>query len=456
MPFIPHTPEDVEVMLQKIGVKNVDDLFQDIPKEIFRPKFKRDLPNFDELTLSKHINKRAEQNFNGVSFLGAGSYSHYIPPTVWAIASRGEFMTAYTPYQAEASQGLLQLFWEYQTMMSSLMHMDVSNASLYEGSSSVFEAVMMILRQHRASPENSIVYLPTTLHPHYVQVLKSLAEPHKIQFIDVPYNKETGRITVESLEKVYKSSAQASCLILPQPNFFGQIEEADKLTDWSADNKVSVIGVVNPFAMTLLKPPGEWGASGAEIACGEGQPLGVPVSSGGPYFGFLCSKEKYLRQMPGRLIGKTIDKNGKSCFTLTLQAREQHIRRARATSNICTNQGLFVTAATIHMSLLGPQGLKNAAKISHARMRQLTRALENVGVKPLFDAPFFHERVFDFSSELEEFLVRTKENNLVPGLSLGKYFSELKSSLLVCTTELIDDEAIEKFSHLAQAEECLA
>lgn len=449
MPFIPHTQDEVTSMLESIGAKHLDELFKDIPKEIYKPKFHRELPSYDELNLSKLLRLRADENFTGDLFLGAGSYKHYIPPAVWALASRGEFMTAYTPYQAEASQGSLQLFWEFQTMIASLMQMDVANASLYDGATSVFEAIMMIFRTHKVDPSQSVVYVASTLHPHYREVLKTLLGPHHTQLIEVQYDPNTGTISLDNLVNVFDASKVqnnfSGCFILPQPNFFGQLEAADTLTDWANDNHLKVVGVVNPVAMALLKPPGEWGGQGAEVACGEGQSLGVPLSSGGPYFGFFSCKETYLRQMPGRLVGKTVDKQGRACYTLTLQAREQHIRRARATSNICTNQGLFVIAATIYLSLLGPEGLKEVATISHQRMVQLTQALAKTGIKTRFQGAFFHENVFEFSQNVSESIDKASHENIVLGLVLQKYYPELKNCLLSCTTELIDDEAIDKF-----------
>ena len=454
MTFIPHTQEDIKNMLEKIGIQKIDELFADIPQSIFRPNFERDLPSLDEMTLSQHMYNRAAQNEVGEHFLGAGAYRHYIPPTVWALASRGEFMTAYTPYQAEASQGSLQLFWEYQSMMASLMQMDVSNASMYDGATSVFEAIMMLLRTRRVDCAQAVVYIPESLHPHYRQVLQTLTAPHGVQCVAVPFDEHTGRTSLSELQKVWRS-AKASCLVLPQPNFLGQLEKADELTDWCHSNDCEVIGVVNPIACALIKPPGEWGEKGADVACGEGQPLGVPLSSGGPYFGFFCCKEKYLRQLPGRVVGKTVDKQGKECFTLTLQAREQHIRRARATSNICTNQGLFVIAATIYMSLIGPQGLSKVATMSHQRMKQLSRALERCGVKPRFEGEYFHERVFDIS-DAEVFLDQCEQERFIPGFKLSTYYKQLPNSILACATELTTDEGIRRYASLLQTEGVLA
>ena len=296
---------------------------------------------------------------------------------MWAIATRGEFYSAYTPYQAEASQGTLQLIYEYQSMMCALTGMEVSNASLYDGASALAEAALTAVRANRGSASRRML-VPRTVNPRYLQVAEAIAGNQGLVFETVDYDPRSGRTLGESLRR--HDGQDLAALVIQQPNFFGVLEEVDELTDWARENKALVIAVVNPISLALLKAPGHWGRpidgkQGADIVCGEGQPLGVPLSSGGPYFGFMTTRMQYVRQMPGRIVGRTLDTQGKPGFTLTLQAREQHIRRSKANSNICTNQGLTVTAATIYMSLLGAEGLGRVAERCISRTRALVAAL---------------------------------------------------------------------------------
>ena len=302
-----------------------------------------------------------------------------MPAAVWAIVSRGEFYSAYTPYQAEASQGTLQLLYEYQSMMASLTGMDASNASLYDGATALGEACLMAVRAHRKS-KSARILLPAALNPRYRDVVKAVAGNQRLAFELLSYDDRGGHTPAASLER-YRGE-DVTALVIQQPNFFGTLEDVDELTDRAHEMGMLVIAVVNPVSLALLKPPGEWGARGADIVCGEGQPLGVPLSSGGPYFGFMTTRMEHIRQMPGRIIGRTVDLDGKPGYTLTLQAREQHIRRSKATSNICTNQGLLVTAATIYMSLLGPRGLAQVAAACMERSAALVDALAEGARRP--------------------------------------------------------------------------
>ena len=391
MAFIPHTDQDVTDMLAAIGVPNIEQLFDEIPQNL-RIKSLAGVPTaMNEMEIGRLMSARAKADGKPLCFIGAGAYEHHIPAAVWAITTRGEFYSAYTPYQAEASQGTLQLLYEYQTMIASLTGMQVANASLYDGASAVAEASLMAVRANRKSKSQRIL-VPTTVHPHYRKVAAATAGNQGLRFEEVPYSPTEGRTLVESLTKF--DGQDITALVVQQPNFFGTLEDVDALTDWARARNILVIAVVNPTSLAMLKPPGEWGVHGADIAVGEGQPLGVPLSSGGPYFGFITTRMEYVRQMPGRIVGRTVDLNGRPGFTLTLQAREQHIRRAKATSNICTNQGLLVTAATIYMSIMGPQGLERVAAASHARTRELVTALSRVkGVRTAFSTPCFHEAV---------------------------------------------------------------
>ncbi|MDP1898126.1 MAG: aminomethyl-transferring glycine dehydrogenase subunit GcvPA, partial [Sulfurimicrobium sp.] len=372
------------------------------------------------------MTERAEADGRFLNFAGAGAYEHHIPAAVWQIATRGEFYSAYTPYQAEASQGTLQLLYEFQTMMASLTGMDVANASLYDGASGLAEAVLMAVRAHKTSRR---VLMPKTVHPLYRRVVDSIVRHQKIELVELDYDPAQG-ITALPEEKDF------AALVIPQPNFFGCLEEVDALTDWAHSQGGLVIGLVNPLALALLSPPGEWGSKGADIAVGEGQPLGSPLSSGGPYFGFMCCKQALVRQMPGRIIGRTVDLDGKPGFALTLQAREQHIRRAKATSNICSNQGLMATAATIHMTLLGPDGLERVAAACHANTVTLLNSLVKInGVKRAFTQPVFNEIVLRLPIPVGDVLRALEVQGIVGGFDLSPYYPELGQAILICATE---------------------
>src|SRR3569623_2086900 len=323
MPFIPHTEREVREMLDAIGVDSVEALFDEIPAAL-RAGLQEVPAGLAELEVARLMKARAAADDGTLCFIGAGAYEHHIPAAVWEITTRGEYYTAYTPYQAEASQGTLQLLYEYQTMMAGLTGMDVSNASLYDGASALAEAVLMAVRANRRSKSKRIL-MPATVHPHYRKVVHAIVHTQGIELVDIPYCSKAGHVLASALEAF--AGEDFAALVIPQPNFFGVLDEVDVLTDWAHANGALVIGVVNPTALALLTPPGEWGEAGADIACGEGQPLGAPLSSGGPYFGFMCCRQEWVRQMPGRIVGRTVDLEGKPGFTLTLQAREQHIRR---------------------------------------------------------------------------------------------------------------------------------
>ena len=447
MPFIPHTEEDISTMLASIGANTIEDLFDEIPLALKSGSLKA-LPGLSEMEISRLMQDRAEVDGRYLNFIGAGAYEHHIPSAVWQITTRGEFYSSYTPYQAEASQGTLQLLYEYQTMMASLTGMDVSNASMYDGASALAEAALMAVRSHKSSRR---ILIPTSLHPIYRRVVRAIVKNQGIEVIEIPYNLECGHTLVESLAPY--AGQDIAALVIPQPNFFGVLEPVDALTDWAHANSALAIGVVNPMSLALLTPPGEWGSTGADVAVGEGQPLGIPLSSGGPYFGFMACKQALIRQMPGRIIGRTTDLNGNPGFVLTLQAREQHIRRSKATSNICTNQGLMVTAATIYMSLLGPEGLRRVATQSHANTLSLVEQLETLkGVKRIFSGDLFHETVVTLPAPVAGVLKTLKNHGVLAGLDLSEYYPELGNALLVCATETKIASDLEKYvSHLAQA-----
>jgi glycine dehydrogenase subunit 1 len=434
MAFIPHTPADVEAMLASIGVSSIEQLFDEIPASL-RVKSLDGVPAaLNEMQIGRLMSERARTDGRPLSFIGAGAYEHHIPAAVWAITTRGEFYSAYTPYQAEASQGTLQLIYEYQTMMASLTGMEVSNASLYDGASAAAEASLMAVRANRKSKSMRIL-VPRTVNPYYRRVAVSTAGNQGLRFEEVPFLPDGGVTTVDALKKY--DGEDITALVIQQPNFFGQLEDVDALTDWAHAKGAFVIAVVNPTSLALLKPPGQWGSGkGADIAVGEGQPLGVPLSSGGPYFGFMATRMEYVRQMPGRIVGRTVDLNSRAGFTLTLQAREQHIRRAKATSNICTNQGLLMTAATIYMSLMGPVGLERTAAAAHARTQELVSGLTGVkGIRRAFPGPFFHESVLLCDRPVTPLLSSLAKRGILGGLDLTDLYPELGSALLVCATE---------------------
>lgn len=433
MAFIPHTAADVAAMLAKIGVSSIEDLFDEIPAAL-RVKSLAGVPEeLNEMAIGRLMSERARLDGRPLCFIGAGAYEHHIPAAVWAITTRGEFYSAYTPYQAEASQGTLQLIYEYQTMIASLTGMQVANASVYDGASAVAEASLMAVRANRKSKSQRIL-VPTTLHPHYRKVAVATAGNQGLRFEAVPYSAGEGVIAPTVLAKY--EGEDITAIVIQQPNFFGRLEDVDALTDWAHARGVMVIAVVNPISLALLKPPGCWGTRGADIAVGDGQPLGVPLSSGGPYFGFMTTRMEYVRQMPGRIVGRTVDLAGHAGFTLTLQAREQHIRRAKATSNICTNQGLLMTAATIYMSLMGPGGLERTAAASHAKTRELIASLTRVpGVRAAFQGPMFHEAVLSLDRPVAPVLRELAARGILGGLDLAEHYPELGPALLVCATE---------------------
>jgi glycine dehydrogenase subunit 1 len=443
MAFIPHTEADIAAMLAAIGVERIEDLFDEIPQRLALGALSGVPEELNEMQVGRLMSERARADGAPLSFIGAGAYEHHIPAAVWAIATRGEFYSAYTPYQAEASQGTLQLIYEFQSMIAALTAMEVANASMYDGASATAEAALMAVRANRKSRAARIL-VPTTLHPHYRKVAVATASNQGLRFEELPYCTAEGITPPASLARY--DGEDITALLIPQPNFFGRLEDVDALTDWAHAHGALAIAVVNPTSLALLKPPGEWGARGVDIAVGEGQPLGVPLSSGGPYFGFMTARLEHVRQMPGRIVGRTLDVAGREGFTLTLQAREQHIRRARATSNICTNQGLAVTAATIYLSLMGPQGLERTAAAAHARTRELVSLLTRIpGVRLPFTGPHFHETVLQLDRPVVAVLRALAHSGILGGLDLSTYYPELGNALLVCATETKTTADLERY-----------
>ncbi len=441
MPFIPHTKDDTREMLEAIGVASLDELFDEIPSKLKIDVLDEVPDALSEMQMARLMRERAAMDGAPHCFIGAGAYEHHIPTVVWDIATRGEFYSAYTPYQAEASQGTLQTIYEYQTMITELTGLDVSNASLYDGASALAEAALMAVRSNRAV-KSKLVLLAPGVNPIYRKVATAIAGRQGLTFEYLPMNPQTGNVAIDALD----DDSSPVAVVIQQPSFLGTLEDVDRLTDWAKARGAYVIATVNPTSLALLKAPGHWGAAGADIACGEGQPLGIPLSSGGPYFGFMTCKQKHVRQMPGRIVGRTTDLEGSSGFALTLQAREQHIRRSKATSNICTNQGLMVTAATIYMSLLGYEGLARVARQSHRNAARLAAGLCGVsGVERAFDGPHFHEVGLRLARPVGPVLDALADKNILGGYDLSADYPDLGDVVLVCATETKTDDDIDAY-----------
>jgi glycine dehydrogenase subunit 1 len=440
MPFIPHTDDDTREMLETIGAKSLDDLFDEIPRDLLIDSLDGVPEALSEMAITRLMRERAMQDGAPMCFIGAGAYEHHIPQAVWDIATRGEYYSAYTPYQAEASQGTLQTIYEYQTMITELTGLDVSNASLYDGASALAEAALMAVRSNRRVKTGRIVLAPG-VNPNYEKVATAITRTQGITFERLEMDPATGNAMAN-----LPDGGEPVAVAIQQPSFPGTFEDVDRLTDWAHSQGALVIAIVNPTSLALLKAPGHWGSEGADIAIGEGQPLGVPLSSGGPYFGFMTCKQKLVRQMPGRIIGRTTDLDGNTGFALTLQAREQHIRRSKATSNICTNQGLMVTAATIYMSLVGFHGLRSVATRSHQNTSRLVDGLTGIdGVERLFEGPYFHEVALKLDRPVGPVLEALAEQDILGGYDLSVSYPSIGNALLVCATETKTDADIDAY-----------
>ena len=433
MRYLPHTDEDVGQMLDVIGATSLDDLFASIP-EACRRKDALDLPEaITEWELNKHMGKLASEMAvcpDYLVFMGAGSYDHYIPEAVKQLLGRSEFYTSYTPYQPEVSQGTLQAIYEYQTLTTRLLGLDVANASMYDGASGLAEALLMAIRVTRRKK----VYVSTLCHPLYRQVVRTYFDPTGYDVVELPAL-DNGRTDCSGITDL----ADCAGIAIQSPNFFGCIEDLETLAEQiHADPKTMlIVSFTEPLAYGLLKSPG---SLGADIACGEGQSLGIPRSFGGPGLGMFAAKKAYLRNMPGRLVGQTKDLEGKRGFVLTLSTREQHIRREKATSNICSNQGLCATAAAMYMAALGGTGVRELAVLNHDKAAYLKGALNKAGLETPFDAPFFNEFVVRLPEGSKETYNRLLSENIVAGLPLDAYYPELKDHYLLCATETMDRE----------------
>lgn len=434
--YIPHTEEDIRKMLDALGLKKLEDLFQAIPKE-YRLSKPLNLPEpLSEPDLLRHIQELQSPMMS--AFLGAGAYHHFIPAVVSHLVSRSEFSTAYTPYQPEISQGTLQAIFEYQTLMCQLTGMEVSNASMYDGASSLAEAVLMA---HRITKRRKVL-LSQAVHPEYRRVIQTYIDPDQQEIILVPYQKKEGRTDEKVLLQLLKEDVSA--VVIQSPNFFGVIEDLQliggKIHDYGG---LMIVGFSEAVAYGILQPPG---ATGADIVAGEGQSLGIPVSYGGPYLGIFATLETFVRNMPGRLVGETIDLEGKRGFVLTLATREQHIRRERATSNICTNEGLCALMATVFLSCLGKEGLKELAMMNLSKTEYTKKVVSRIrGCKLNFIAPTFNEFVLRIEKEPEEVLEELRKEKILGGLPLEKFYPELDHHLLVTVTEMNRKEEIDRW-----------
>ena len=435
MRYLPNSPADRQAMLGATGHTHIDELFAQIHPDLrFKGRLSLPGPLSESEILEFFRQAAAESSREYVSLLGAGAYSHYCPVVVDALLSRGEFFTAYTPYQAEIAQGTLQAMFEFQTLMTQLTGQEVSNASLYDGSTATTEAVLMALRITRRRR----VALARTLHPEYRQILSTYVRHQDVELVEVPYA-ASGQIDTAQLESTV--DAQTAAVVIQSPNFFGALERIPEIASIAhRQGALLIVAITEGLSMAVVKPPTE-----ADIVCGEAQSFGVPVAFGGPYVGFLTTKEKFLRQMPGRLVGQTVDTEGRRGFVLTLATREQHIRREKATSNICTNQSLCALAATIYLSLLGKTGLRQLAEQNLAKAHYAAGQLRGIpGVATPFSSPSFNEFVVKVPGEAGHLLEALRRERIIGGLPLGDFYPELANHLLLSFTELVSRPAIDR------------
>ncbi len=427
MGFVPNTEEDRQEMLKAIGVSSFEELISDIPPEI-RLKEDLKLPEpLSEYEALKELREISEKNLDlnhAISFLGGGAYDHFIPSAVFTIISRSEFYTAYTPYQAEVSQGTLQAIYEYQTMICRLTGMDVANASMYDGGSALAEAVLLALG-HTGRNE---VIIAGPINPNYLSVIRTYTHPKRA---DIKLTRfDSGICDIDDLKN--KVTDKTACVVVQQPNFFGNIEDVFEIEKLAHNVGALFIVAIDPISLGILIPPGEYGA---DVVVGEGQPLGIPLSFGGPYLGIFAVKEFLIRKIPGRLSGITIDRDGERGFVLTLQTREQHIRREKATSNICTNQGLMMLAATVYMALMGKQGLREVAKLCLQKSHYLAEQISKVnGFKLKYNQPFFKEFVVQTPIPASEIKKKLQQKKILPGIDISK-FDGYGDGLLIAVTE---------------------
>ncbi|MFQ5451427.1 MAG: aminomethyl-transferring glycine dehydrogenase subunit GcvPA [Nitrospinaceae bacterium] len=442
MRYIPHTEKDIQEMLASIGVNRIEDLFACIPEKLRLGDTFLNLPESlseTELTAVLHRIQKRNPDPDEVSlFLGAGAYHHFSPVLVDHLTSRGEFSTSYTPYQPEVSQGTLQAIFEFQTMICMLTGMEAANASMYDGASALAESILMA---HRINKKTEIL-MARAVHPEYRRVAATYTRGNEIRLIEVPFNAD-GKTDIDFIRN--RVNGETSAVVLQTPNFFGAVEEYAGLGEQLAGRGILLIVVVaEALSLGILTPPG---ARGADIVVGEGQSLGLPLSFGGPYVGFFAVRDQFLRQTPGRLVGQTVDREGRRAYVLTLSTREQHIRRERATSNICTNQGLCALAAAVYLATLGKQGIREIAILNVRKADALKNRLGKIsGFQVRFAADTFNEFVLECprpAREVREILLQEK---IIAGLPLGSYYPDLENCLLLCATEMNTQEEMDRLA----------
>lgn len=438
MRYHPHTPEEINAMLATIGVGSIDELFKGIPDGL---RFRGDLPlaqGIDESTLRRELEELASRNIHvgeARNFIGAGSYHHYVPSLISQLISRGEFLTAYTPYQPEVSQGTLQAVFEFQTMVSELTGLPIANASNYDLSTACAEALLMAKRV--TGKKRFLV--ARSLHPHYRAVINTYLGNQDAEILEIPFDK-SGRIDVDFVRK--NCHEDTAAVLVQSPNFFGVVEDLHAVNSLRQGTPALLVtACAEPLSYAVLASPGE---AGADIAIAEGMSFGVGLNYGGPYLGFFAVQEKYLRSMPGRIVGQTVDQDGRRGFVLTMSTREQHIRREKATSNICTNQGLCALMCSIYLSLMGPTGLEKLALINMERNRHLVGAVRKINPDAIFFAsPVFNEVVIKLKNPVKDTVVPILKDGIFPGVDLSTYYDELDRHLLVCTTEMNSREDVD-------------
>lgn len=440
MTFNPHTAEDRERMLSTIGVSATDDLFAPIPREFRYPHLNLP-PALTEMEAARHMADLAGKNFVPDPedvYLGAGSYRHFIPATVDHIISRGEFLTAYTPYQPEVAQGTLQVIYEFQSMVAELLGFDIANASMYDGATAMAEGALIAVSSSR---KRQRIVMSPTVNPAYRKVLETYVEGTEISTTTLPVGHDPFCLDVASVQSALDEGV--ACVVVQYPNFYGTIEDIEQIAQIVHEAGALLVVNTTPIPLAMLRSPGELGA---DIASAEGQPLGVAPNYGGPYVGLLATGKQHVRQMPGRLAGITSDETGKRGYVLTLQTREQHIRREKATSNICTNQGLMATAATVYMSTLGPEGFREVAQRSYRNAHYLARQVNGKSGYSVTNAgQFFHEFVIECPDSAAATSRALLDRGILGGLDLGTVDSALASYMLVCTTELHSRSSIDRF-----------
>lgn len=438
--FVPHTQAERDEMLRVIGVERVEDLFTDVPEDFRFPEL--NLPEgLTEMQIMAELNELACANTSTrdvTCFLGAGAYNHYTPAAVDSIIRRGEFLTAYTPYQPEVSQGTLQAIFEYQSLIAALTGMDVSNASHYDGATAAAEAVVMAYHHFRGKRSKLVV--SPGVHPQYRETIRTYMQGY--EGFTIVGDNGSQRDPLSGPEVLQPMIDTDTCLVLVQyPDFFGRLYDYTALVEAAHAVGALVAVAVNPLSLGLLKPPGEFGA---DIVVGEGQSLGIPLSLGGPYLGIFATKKEYVRRIAGRLVGETVDKTGKRAYVLTLTAREQHIRREKATSNICTNQGLIALTSTIYMSLLGKRGLRQVAELCYHKAHYAAEKINQIpGYSVCMDRPYFHEFVVCCPRPVDEINEELLDHGILGGYNLEKDYPELTNQMLVAVTEMNSREDID-------------